>query len=53
MSATLQVLFEAEPCLEGFVEDGEADPPVFHQHGQVSIMKYFGGAAIIKFFKSK
>ena len=45
MSATFPVLLEAESCLEGYVADGEADPPVFHQLGQVSFMQYFGGAA--------
>ena len=45
MSATLYVLLEAEPCLEGDVADGEADRPVCHQCGQVSVLQYFGGTA--------
>ena len=44
MSATFPVILEAESCLEGYLADGKADPPVFHQLGQVSFMQYFGGA---------
>mgnify|MGYP000751755189 CR=1 FL=1 len=44
-SVALHGLLEGEPCLEGYVADGKADPPVFRQHGQVSFMQYFGGAA--------
>ena len=45
MSATLNVLFEAEPCLEGDVADGEADRPTCHQLGQISVLRYFRGTA--------
>ena len=45
MSATLHVLLEAEPCFEGDVADGEADPLACHQLGQVSVLQYFGGKA--------
>ena len=34
MSATLHVLLEAEPRLEGDVADGEADPSACHSIGQ-------------------
>ena len=44
MSATLHMLLEAEPCLEGN-EDGKADPPMCHQLGQLSVLQYFGGTA--------
>ena len=40
MSATLHVLFEAEPCLEG-----EADLPACHQLGQISVLQYVRGTA--------
>ena len=45
MRATFPELLEAESGLEGYVADGKADPPVFHQLGQLSFMLYFGGAA--------
>ena len=44
MSATLHVLLETEPHLEGDVADGEADPPACYQLGQVSFMQCFRGA---------
>ena len=45
MSAILHVLLEAEPCFEGDVADGDADPLACHQLGQVSVLQYFGGTA--------
>ena len=43
MSATLHVLLEAEPCLEGDVADGKADHPACQELGQVTFMLYLEG----------
>ena len=39
------MLLEAEPCLEGDVADGAAEPPACDQLGQVYVLQYFGGRA--------
>ena len=43
MSTPLHVLLKADPCLEGDVADGKADPHVFYQRGHTSFMQYFEG----------
>ena len=45
MSIPLHVLIEADPCLEGELADGKADPPACLQLGQASVLQYFGGTA--------
>ena len=39
------VLIKADPCHEGDLSDGKADPSVCHQLGQVSVLQYFHGTA--------
>ena len=45
MSTPLHVLLKADPCIEGDVADGKADPAACHQLGQVSVLQYFQGTA--------
>ena len=45
MSISLNVLLNADPCLEGDVADGKADPSAYLQLGQISILQYFCGPA--------
>ena len=45
MSTPLHVLLKADPCLEGDVADGKADPSACLQLGQVSVLQYFRGTA--------
>ena len=45
MSTPLHVLLKADPCLEGDVADGQADPYGCHQLGQVYVLQYFQGMA--------
>ena len=41
MSATLHVLLEADPCIEGDVADDKADPSVYLQLNNISVLQYF------------
>ena len=41
MSTPLYVLLKADPCLEGDVADGKADPSVCLQFNQISVLQYF------------
>ena len=45
MSTSLHVLLKADPCLEGDVADGKADPLACLQLNQVSVLQYFLGMA--------
>ena len=41
MSTPLHVLLKADPCLEGDVADGKADPSMCLQPNQISVLQYF------------
>ena len=43
MSTPLYLLLKADPILEGDVAGDKADPSVYHQHVQVSVLQYFLG----------
>ena len=45
MNTPLHELLRADPCLEGDIADGEADPSAYHQLGKLSVLQYFWGAA--------
>ena len=45
VSTPLHVLLKPNHCLDGDVADGEAEPSVSHQLGQVSVLQYFLGTA--------
>ena len=45
ISTLIHILLNADPCLEGDVEDDKADPSACHHLDQVYVRQYFRGMA--------